>query len=170
MYSPVIRTLVAILGVLAGLVSLALGRYLFGAAYLLGALFLMRGLWPNIRTGWAVSAFRNGDVDRARKHLRHVRAPEKLGETQRAYFHWMSAVAALDAGNPEAARAAFLLVDDAFLRSDNDRSIMLVQRAQLESAAGDAETARILAEQARALASEAAVLAVIDQLERDLAR
>jgi hypothetical protein len=163
------------------------GRLLYGAAALLVAAWLISTghgwgwallalpvllAWGFFRYGPMVVAFRayhDQDWEMLALHLRTVRRPSLLSAQNRAYFTFLSGVAAFRAGDVPRASALLAAVPVEQLRTDNMRAILECHRAEVALAANDPADAHQHLDRARALPHKPEVDQVIATIERDLA-
>lgn len=168
MFSSRLRWLLPIVGLVAAIASFAAGRWVFGLAYLGAAILFALGSLRFPSIGPALEAFRRGDMTRVRELLQRVRAPDRLGPRDRAYYDWMQGVLASDDGDLPRAHELLARAAEGPLRGDNDRSIIEFQLAGLALRQGDVAAARALLASARARKAGSEVQELIAGLESKL--
>ncbi|MBX6363817.1 MAG: hypothetical protein IRZ00_08110 [Gemmatimonadetes bacterium] len=168
MLSSPFRWVLPLVGLVAAVASFVAGRWGFGLAYLVAAALFAWGSLKVPSIGAALDAFRRSDMRRVREELARIRTPGRLSPRHRAYYDWMQGVLAADDGDVAGARELLDRAAAGPLRSENDRSIIEYQLAELALRQGDAEAARAYLAAARGRKARAEVLAMIDVLERKL--
>jgi hypothetical protein len=136
-----------------------------------GAIVLGTGgllIWGYFRSGsvWlALAAYRTGNVERMRDHVRRVRWPRLLSPRWRAYYHWLQGVALAIEGRLAPARDHLLQARRWRFRTENERSIMECQLADMAIRCGEPAQAWGHLSQARRFVHHSAVDALIASVE-----
>ncbi|NUQ94118.1 MAG: hypothetical protein HOQ12_15800 [Gemmatimonadaceae bacterium] len=166
MLTPRFRLLFVALALLLGVASLSHGRIADATVVLLLASFLV---WGYFRVGslWlALAAYRLGNVERMRDHVRRVRWPRLLSRRWRGYYHWLQGVALVIDGRVAPARDHLLQARRWRFRTENDRSIMECQLADMAIRCGEPAQAWGHLRHARGLRHHPVVDALIAHVER----
>jgi hypothetical protein len=137
MLPPRIRLLIAALTLWLGASSAAHGRYVLGVLFALGAMALTWGYF-RVGTVWlALAAYRTGNVELMSTHVRRVRWPRLLSPRYRGYYHWLQGVGLAVEGRLAPARDHLLQARRWRFRTENDRSIMECQLADMAIRCGE---------------------------------
>jgi tetratricopeptide (TPR) repeat protein len=136
---------------------------------LLAALAFTVGHWRGGPIWLAARAARRGDLARVAELLNEVRRPQILAPQQRAYFHYYAGLVHADRGELAAARENLQIAAAGKLRTPNDRSLVLLQLAELALATGDRDAARKYLEEAGRLRHKPAIAQAIAAVETRLA-
>jgi hypothetical protein len=131
------RLLIAALTVWLGLKLMIHGSYVGGGVCCAAALALT---WGYFRVGsvWlALAAYRMGNVELMSVHVRRVRWPRLLSPRYRGYYHWLQGVGLAIEGRIAPARDHLLQARRWRFRTENDRSIMECQLADMAIRCGE---------------------------------
>lgn len=137
MLPPRIRLLIAALTLWLGVTLLSHGAHVAGAVCCVGTLALT---WGYFRVGsvWlALAAYRMGNVEQMSVHVRRVRWPRLLSPRYRGYYHWLQGVGLAIEGRIAPARDHLLQARRWRFRTENDRSIMECQLADMAIRCGE---------------------------------
>ena len=135
-----LRLLGSALAALMGWLGLSRGHYVLGALWIGTAVWLW---WGYFRVGsvWlALAAYRLGNVEGMRSHVRCIRWPRLLSRRCRAYYHWLQGVVLAIDGRLAAARDHMLTARRWGVRSDHHRSILECQLADMAIRCGEPST------------------------------
>ena len=165
MLTPRLRILFVALALLLGVASLSQGRVADGAVVLLLASFVAWGYFRSGSLWLALAAYRLGNVERMRDHVRRVRWPRLLSPRWRAYYHWLQGVALVIEGRVAPARDHLLQARRWRFRTENDRSIMECQLADMAIRCGEPAQAWGHLRHARGLRHHPLVDALIAHVE-----
>lgn len=168
MFHPVVRFLLVAACVLYGVWSLQAGRETWIVPFLAAGLLA----WGYFRHGtvWlAFRAARRGDFDRSGRLIAKVREPERLTDQNRAYYHWIRGMLALERGDLAPAREHLETAGRGKLRTANDRSIVACQTAEVCARLGDRAAAQVYLTNARAQPHKPQVDELIAKVERIVA-
>jgi len=128
--------------------------------------------WGFFRYGPMVVAFRayhDRNWSELTTHLQTVRRPQWLTPQNRAYFTFLSGVAAFNAGDTDRARRYLEDVPVEHLRTDNMRAMLAAHLAEVALATGDRRAAQTHLEHARAIPHKADVDAILAALQQQMA-
>ena len=160
-----LRLSLVLAALLIGVVGVGRGNSIDGAVVLAGGALL---IWGYFRSGslWlALAAYRTGNVERMRDHVRCVRWPRLLSPRWRAYYHWLQGVTLAIEGRIAPARDHLLQSRRWRFRSQHDRSIMECQLADMAIRCGEPAQAWGHLRQARTLVHHPGVDALIASVE-----
>lgn len=166
MLTPRLRFLFILTALLLGAAWMGNGDRIDGTI-VLGAGVLLT--WGYFRSGslWlALAAYRTGNVERMRDHVRRVRWPRLLSPRWRSYYHWLQGVALAVEGRIPPARDHLLQARRWRFRTENDRSIMECQLADMAIRCGEPAQAWGHLRHARGLRHHPVVDALIAHVER----
>ena len=117
----------------------------------------------------AFNAYAQRDWSTVRVRLNSVAKPEWLTRESRAYYTFLSGVAAYQSGDAETAERFFAAVDPRALRTDNMRSKFACHYAEAVLASGDVDAARVHLDTAIATPHKADTAEFIATLQAHLA-
>lgn len=140
----------------------------YAALLLIAAALLAAGHYRHGTVWLAFQAQRRGKTERAQRLLREIADPERLTRRDRAYYHLLVGVQALESGAHEDAYAALTRVELPKLRTDNDRSLAEVMLAGAALSLEDRERATLHLERARGYPCRAEIRTVIDQMDAEI--
>ena len=137
MLPPRIRLLIAALTLWLGVTLISHGVHVAGAVCWVGTVALT---WGYFRVGsvWlALAAYRMGNVEQMSVHVRRVRWPRLLSPRYRGYYNWLQGVGLAIEGRIAPARDHLLQARRWRFRTENDRSIMECQLADMAIRCGE---------------------------------
>ena len=132
-----LRFLASLLAALLAFVGLARGHELLAAVWAGWMLWLWWGYFRDGSVWLALAAYRLGNVDGMRGHVRTIRWPRLLSRRCRGYYHWLQGVALAVDGRLAAARDHMLAARRWGFRSAHHRSIMECQLADMAIRCGE---------------------------------
>ena len=156
-------------------ISILLAAYLLAAGRSWGLVLLAQPVlltYGHFRYGPMVVAFRaynKRDWVALRSHLCTVRHPEWLTAQNRAYYDFLTGVAAHEAQDFQTARDRLAAVEAVHLRTDNMRSVLEWHRAAAALGLEDSAAAQLHLEKARAMPHRPEVDAMLEELESRVA-
>lgn len=168
MLPPFLRLMLATMAAWYGGGKLVSGEALQGVLWTSAALLL---IWGYFRVGsvWlALAAYRTGNVERMRDHVSCTRWPRLLSPRYRGYYHWLQGVGLAVEGRMAPARDHLLQARQWRFRTENDRSIMECQLADMAIRCGDPAQAWGHLRQARTLRHHPTVDALIAHVEASI--
>ena len=137
MLPPRIRLFLAALTLWLGMSLIVNDEHAVGAVCCVGALALTWGYF-RVGTVWlALAAYRVGNVELMCLHVRRVRWPRLLSPRYRGYYHWLQGVGLAIEGRIAPARDHLLQARRWRFRTENDRSIMECQLADMAIRCGE---------------------------------
>jgi hypothetical protein len=137
MLTPRLRLAFVALALLIGAELLIHGGILGALLVLVPASLIAWGYFRNGSVWLALTAYRLGNVDRMRDHVRRVRWPRLLSPRWRPYYHWLQGVSLVIEGRIPPARDHLLEARRWRFRAENDRSIMECQLADMAIRCGE---------------------------------
>ena len=168
MLTPRLRLLVVTIALALGITALARGGIVEAALVLAPVALVVWGYFRIGSVALALAAYRLGNVERMRDHVRRVRWPRLLSPRWRAYYHWLQGVALVIEGRVFPARDHLLAARRGRFRTTNDRSIMECQLADMAIRCGEPAQAWGHLRHARGLRHHPLVDALIAQVERQI--
>ena len=165
MLTPRLRLLVVMIALALGLTALARGGFFAAALVLVPVTVVVWGYFRIGSVALALAAYRLGNVERMRDHVRRVRWPRLLSPRWRAYYHWLQGVALVIEGRVFPARDHLLAARRWRFRTTNDRSIMECQLADMAIRCGEPAQAWGHLRHARGLEHHPVVDALIASVE-----
>jgi tetratricopeptide (TPR) repeat protein len=168
MFTNSVRLIVVGAALLAAVVTFATSP-ISGGMFIGGAVLLSVGY---VRHGTVWLAFRaqqNGHTDRAKSLLDQIADPNRLSPQNRAYYHLLRGVHAMDVADYVAADSLLARADPARLRTDNDRSMAAALRAAVASRLGDRERASRYLRTAKRYPRKAEITALVERIEGEIA-
>ena len=166
MLTPRFRLFFVAIALLLGAASLTHGRFAGATVVLLLASLLVWGYFRSGSLWLALAAYRLGNVERMRDHVRRVRWPRLLSPRWRAYYHWLQGVALVIEGRLAPARDHLFEARRWRFRTENDRSIMECQLADMAIRCGEPAQAWGHLRHARGLRHHPMVDALIASVEQ----
>ena len=160
-----LRILFAVSTLLLGVMSLGRGDRVDGGILLAAGIALVWGYFRSGSLWLALAAYRTGNVERMRDHVRRVRWPTLLSPRWRAYYHWLQGVTLAVEGRITPARDHLLQARRWRFRTENDRSIMECQLTDMAIRCGEPAQAWGHLRQARTLGHHPVVDALIASVE-----
>lgn len=160
-----LRLFFIMIAMLLGAAWLGRGERIDGAIVLTAAAVLIWGYFRNGSLWLALAAYRTGNVERMRVHVRRVHWPRLLSPRWRAYYHWLQGVTLAVEGRIAPARDHLLQARRWRFRTENDRSIMECQLADMAIRCGEPAQAWGHLRQARTLVHHPVVDALIASVE-----
>lgn len=160
-----LRLFFIMIAMLLGAAWLGRGERIDGAIVLTAAAVLIWGYFRNGSLWLALAAYRTGNVERMRVHVRRVHWPRLLSPRWRPYYHWLQGVTLAVEGRIAPARDHLLQARRWRFRTENDRSIMECQLADMAIRCGEPAQAWGHLRQARTLVHHPVVDALIASVE-----
>ncbi|HEX2717364.1 MAG TPA: hypothetical protein VHM67_06755 [Gemmatimonadaceae bacterium] len=160
-----LRLLASLVAALLTFVALAAGHALFAVLWAACTLWLWWGYFREGSVWLALAAYRFGNVERMRSHVRTVRWPRLLSRRCRGYYHWLQGVALAIDGRLAPARDHMLAARRWGFRSAHHRSIMECQLADMAIRCGEPAQAWSHLRAARELRRHPAIDSLIAAVE-----
>lgn len=141
MYSNTVRIALVIIGALAAIFFASVGLWLQMAAALAFILLIALGYFLNGAVFLALRKLVKNDFEGAEKLLHMTRYPQYLGRSQKAYYYFLNGC--IEANKENLAVAAGYLEKSLSLglRTDNDKSVALLNLSSIYLSLGNKEKA-----------------------------
>ena len=141
MFSPTIRLFLVVAGLIGGILRIASDEPA-GWMLIAGAALLAYGYFRYGTVWLAFQAYRRGDIATVERRLRQINDPARLRPQDRAYYEFLSGVAAQHRADLDSAHAHLSAVSAEHLRTDNIRSVLECHRAEVAFERGNLDGAR----------------------------
>jgi len=168
MYSNTVRIILIAIGALAAIFFASVSLWLQMAAALAFVLLMVLGYFLNGAVFLALRKLVKNDFEGAERLLRMTRYPQYLGRTQKAYYYFLNGCIAANKEHLETAAAHLETALRLGLRTDNDKSIALLNLCSIYLSLGHRDKAAQYLELVKKLRYSPALQPEIDHLTEAL--
>lgn len=168
MYTPLIRLILILLATIPLVLGIVYSdRMNIG----MGLVAILALIWGYFKSGTVYLSFKylsNGDYGKAEDRLKQTKNPEWLSKTQKSYYHFCWGFILANKQELSKSVEQFLLALQLGLRTENDKTIVLHQLAEIEFAQKNYSRSQDYLNQAKQLEYKPLVKSEIDKLQKQL--